>query len=396
MNRLLFSVIIIFLNFFSEFSFFPEELKRYLTYCLTLVFFVINFSCVKYLFCKQYRWVNIMLFGFCLVSLYSSFVNYEEMASFPTLSTEISVRSKFGTVMLILDFLLVICYIESIKNHSEIRKFAHYFFVLLAIYAVVASIDAVLNPVDDEESGLGGVYLLGNKFSIVYTNFYIIVLYVFFNSSLNRRHWLTLFILYFYNFFISYMVYCSTMIVGLLASVIVLYLYKKKIGALLLNPFFAFVTVIVIDLGIVIFYNIVLDIPFVQYIIEDVLHEDLTLTSRIFIYQKVSETINEAPWFGHGLGTVGVYVNSMIDCSNAQNGLLNLFLETGVIGSVLYLLVIAFMCKSVEKDNGKAYILFLYTMFAISAIEVPFNLKFLIFAMIVRLYPWYTKSTTLA
>lgn len=337
-----------------------------------------------------------MILGFCLVALYSSFSNYEEMASMAALVADVGIRSKFETLMLIIDFVLVICYIESLKSYSDIRRFLRYFFALLVVYSLMASADAILNPVDEEEGGNGGAYMLGNKFSIVYTNFYLIILYIVSHNPLNNRHRRVLLFLYVYNFLMSYLVHCSTMIVGLLASVTILYLYKKKIGEILLNPFIAFVTVICIDLGIIFFFDIILDIQWVQYIIEDVLHEDLTLTSRTFIYEKVLETIDESPWFGHGLGTVGVYVGSMIRCYNAQNGLLNLFLETGVIGIIFYLLIIVFMLKSMSKNNGKAYVVFLYTMFVISAVEIPFNLKFLIFALVVTLCPWDTPKRNLA
>lgn len=84
-------------------------------------------------------------------------------------------------------------------------------------------------------------------------------------------------------------------------------------------------------------YEVVLDISFVQYLIEDILHEDLTLTGRTVIYAKMLDLIEEQPWFGYGNGTASFFTWYYMSMPNTQNGLLNDYIDWGMVGvSFLY------------------------------------------------------------
>ena len=50
-------------------------------------------------------------------------------------------------------------------------------------------------------------------------------------------------------------------------------------------------------------YETILAIPSVQYLIVDILNEDLTLTGRTYIYTRMLDLMDTQPWFGYGNGT---------------------------------------------------------------------------------------------
>ena len=150
-----------------------------------------------------------------------------------------------------------------------------------------------------------------------------------------------------------------------------------------------FLSLIVVSVLFAFFYQIVLDIPFVQYIIVDLLGEDLTLTGRIYIYDAVLNVIEINPLWGYGIGNSYQLLHFLYDYPNAQNGFINLFLEQGIIGSVivifLSLLIVMNQVKNRIKEITFSMICLLYAMVLMAFVEITIDLWYLLLLSLLQI-----------
>ena len=190
--------------------------------------------------------------------------------------------------------------------------------------------------------------------------------------------------LFILTFLLSIRTQCTTMIIG----VIVFYylLYKLKGKSKLYKPGFYLFGLFVFDILFLLIINWILTIPVVQYVIVDILKEDLTLTGRVGIYAKLGAVLNESPLIGFGWGNS--YVTSLMYeiGSNLQNGLLNMYIEIGLLGCFLYLTLIIFLMKySIKNKSSYPIICFIYMMLVLSSIEIIYTNYFTSFVTLLLL-----------
>lgn len=122
-----------------------------------------------------------------------------------------------------------------------------------------------------------------------------------------------------------------------------------------------------------------MDISFVQYLIEDILHEDLTLTGRTVIYAKMLDLIEEQPWFGYGNGTASFFTWYYMSMPNTQNGLLNDYIDWGMVGVSFFVFLFYFVVKYIgcNISHKNPFLCLLYTYIVLSSIEITLGLSFL-------------------
>ena len=107
----------------------------------------------------------------------------------------------------------------------------------------------------------------------------------------------------------------------------------------------------------------------------------MSLTGRIQIYTDIQEAFTESPWIGLGYGNAIVVAKYYTDAYNTQNGLVELFIQTGVIGVVTFLFLVYTASKALDKNNIIKYVLvaFIYAIIGISTVEIPFKHNFIFF-----------------
>ena len=124
-----------------------------------------------------------------------------------------------------------------------------------------------------------------------------------------------------------------------------------------------------------------------QDFIVNVLHEDLTLTGRLMIFENIMEAFNNNIWFGYGYGNSNLISVYYMCGENPQNGLIEVFLNIGIVGCLTFFMVIYNACKFVRIDHYYKYptLVYLFTMIVISTIEVPFQKIFIFVTMLLLL-----------
>ncbi len=349
------------------------KIVRYI--CIILLFMYL-FDKWRYFLNKKYNCINIWLLLFNIAVLFSSFRRV--YIKLPTVFYEVS---PFSGVLLVLCTTGIFFFIEYLNEKRNVSAFLHIAYYLTVGYLCINDIFLLkqMPSVSGKES-TDILYLLGNKFEVSYMHFFWLVLY--YQNNIVKieqgrlRELLLLGTHIIITALISYAVECSTAIMGVAFIVFFLFCYKKITW--LYTPWGGLILLLLFDAFFLV-YEVVLDISFVQYLIEDILHEDLTLTGRTVIYAKMLDLIEEQPWFGYGNGTASFFTWYYMSMPNTQNGLLNDYIDWGMVGVSFFVFLFYFVVKYIgcNISHKNPFLCLLYTYIVLSSIEITLGLSFL-------------------
>jgi len=137
----------------------------------------------------------------------------------------------------------------------------------------------------------------------------------------------------------------ATSIIIAIAVILISYLYKLlKVKFNIINAMYI--------LHIVLYTLVILGQKF-NDVIQGVINRDLTLTGRVYIWEGVLDVIKYNPYFGTGYGTFWGYQDELENIIlqkyysilntriiGAHNGFLDLILQIGIVGTILFVLVL--------------------------------------------------------
>ncbi|MCR5294931.1 MAG: O-antigen ligase family protein [Lachnospiraceae bacterium] len=271
-------------------------------------------------------------------------------------------------------------------------------------------------------------YLIGNKFTISYVHMLFLALYYW---HLSEYYWSSSeyggvikrkgVLAFAYTLFICVITDCATGIAGCIALAFFYLLFKKMPSAarLFSNPYFYCLFMGIISVS-VIHMDLFTRFKPVAFIIEHFFHRNLTLTGRSFAFAVAILAISQKPLYGHGINST--YVSSVLGWGNAQNGLLKVLLDYGVIGLLLFFWIVtdAFRIvrprtyRKMKKKSGKsifqslyeelfqgsrlmkedelALTAFLYAMSVCGTVEVCFSGFFFLGLSLLRMVKRYEAS----
>ena len=363
----------------------PDVLGRYGSFALAVILFVGMSNKSYYLPFAKNKTINVLILCLFLCTVITSFkVNDFDVYKCAKITYASHYESN-GTIFgLTTSFKILVSFlfIQYLKAKRDVKSFFVCLYYIVFFYAIVSDFSMLLLGI--QESGTG--YLLGNKFTVSYFHLFLAVLYqVQRKCKINSTSYYRAFLLW--ALLISVLVHCSTAVIG------VLFLFICDIKGFIMhkiiyNPMF-FLSLIVVSVLFAFFYQIVLDIPFVQYIIVDLLGEDLTLTGRIYIYDAVLNVIEINPLWGYGIGNSYQLLHFLYDYPNAQNGFINLFLEQGIIGSVIviffFFLIVMNQVKNRIKEITFSMICLLYAMVLMAFVEITIDLWYLLLLSLLQI-----------
>ena len=329
-------------------------------------------------FIKKYKNVNIpvglFVLGIIITSLKVNDINVSRYFAY-TYNNSYDNNGSFYGLTIAFAILTSYLFIEYIIEKNVFHYVLNSLFKVVLIYIIINDVILILTGVQETGSG----YFVGNKFTVSYLHMFLAVLYNlksrFNNSRYNERK--NIYYLLF-SLIISIYVQCSTAIIGTLLLLIVQswgHIMQKFIYNKL-----TYIILIVVCVCFAFMYSLILDIPWVQYIIVDILGEDLTLTGRTYIYDTLLDVININPIWGFGVGNSYQLLYYLFGYPNSQNGFINLFIEQGAVGCVTIIILIMVLVNrqiNDDKNNTIASLLALtISLIAMSSIEITINLFF--------------------
>lgn len=249
------------------------------------------------------------------------------------------------------------------------------FFWMLLIASVANDLSAFISPEHESDTG----YLIGNKFTTGYVHMFLLGMYA---TILSRKtgfvkyNWGLFWVLLIESIIVMRVVDAMTCMVGLVVVAAVSIVLPKTAAARLSTGRVAVAVLIGINIA---FFGtgMMLDNAAVQRFITDVLGRSLTLTGRTAIYDELGSVIQMSPFFGWGYGSS--VVQDFVGYGNAQNGLMQLLVRYGVIGTAAFLLALLALLPRTKNDDAvkaKGLVGVLYGMFLTSLVETSFGLVF--------------------
>lgn len=272
-------------------------------------------------------------------------------------STLLNHGSIFNVFKYVFSIIFVLLYFNSLEK-EEINDFLKGFTIYLKLLVYINFITVLLFP----NGFYGGIksefetyYFLGHNntaIKIILPAIIFSALYDFRTKNIiTHKTWLLL-IVSFINVTITW---SNTSMIGLFI-VFVMFLYitffKKRLK-IFNNKLLFFIPIILFAVLIIIGR-----FEFVRFLIEDILHKDMSLTGRTLIWDNSLEAIKDSFVYGYGYG---VKIYDIIPMSSTPNSCHNYFLDLLFRGGILHLLVQIIMNYLALKelkfdDNEKAVI----------------------------------------
>ena len=137
------------------------------------------------------------------------------------------------------------------------------------------------------------------------------------------------------------------------------------------------ITIVIVAANVIYFgTGMLLNIPAVQFFIQDVLGRSLTMTGRTPIYDCLELLINEKPVFGWGYGNTAVM--ALVGYGNAQNGIAELMVNYGAFGVLAFFATVIGLFPSVKKfrSHNPRLVAIIYGTILASLVEISFGLVF--------------------
>lgn len=349
------------------FQFYLPNQKIYYVY----QFFVAWLILTKSLKVMKDRLIYFIYFLYPLTIMISCIVNRNTILF-------MQVTRGFTNALLIMDMFLMIKQYESKRGVDKLfeimYKMSGLYASLNVLWVIVLSITGNLRKAVQEE------FLFSRgKFSTAY----IFIFYLLFfslawdgNRCFPKKWKKALFIVQ----AIGCIVVCALIetSTGVLAvsMFLILDLYGRKILKRMENPFVVVVTMI-ISMFLVFGLSTILEFPIVQNIIINILHEDLSLTGRMELYQLLYPLVLKSGLWGGGFGSYVAATLAYHGWYNAQNGLAEIILTYGFVGGITFLLLV-FATTAYSKNKNRVIYVAIYVFIAVAVVEIPYNSNFIL------------------
>lgn len=345
---------------------------------------------------QAYKFVAVMFIFIFLCSKFKLGILKNESVFF---GTAVIISSYFGHKNGYIDILFfwdsiyfAICFdcIFMLMKYLAVKgKSTDLLIALLDISGLYAflSIMTMFTPLYTDSSGLK-TYLFGNKFfSSYYILMYISIYYALHGEKIKKNAvWKMHYCVYILiSVVFAIVTKCSTSVVASFLLLLLLYL-PVKLRENLMKTWVVGLAIGISGLFPVMMTS-VMNLKIVQFIVVNVLHESINLNYRNIIYNNhVFKLINGSPVWGYGYGNTAMLERTGYSFSNAQNALMDIVIDYGIVSAVIFVLFILYCFEKSPGTGRSEGILFLiYLFIIIGTIEISYEW---IFLWALCLYRW--------
>ena len=311
--------------------------------------------------------VQIWIFLYAFWCMLSSYLNYG-----------LGYRFNYSIVYSLI-VILIFNIIPIVVENLGFRKFINITFYALSFLVIISSITVLFQ--DRIDAGQTNPFFVGNKFNVAYLQIiYCCICGLKFLKTKNGFSFkIYYWIVYFYSIWQCWYTYSTTgLFILILNGIYILYINwkatiksnvfpKLKLIRTMRKPIVLLLCIVFSGLTVLIFGSI-LNIPFVSTFI-DKIEETGTLNARMRIYSVVITNLFGNHLLignGHNSNIVGSWYMDAYGsiAPNAQNGLINIFVQYGLIGTVLFLIMVFYSYKNVSKVYSKKSDWLMYWIYA--------------------------------
>lgn len=280
---------------------------------------------------------------------------------------------------------------------NDVESLLKIVFKTFLVYIVAT--DILMMIINYNFSNPAEEYLIGNKFIVSYLHCFEACIYFYLTQKENEkskkrthrfRGEIQSFMFTAYSVLICYRVTCSTgMVICILLGVLML--IPNKFKNILSDGKPIILSALIFNVLILGSYGLFTN-PFVASFISDVMGKSTTWIGRLRIYEVVMNIIVKSPMIGYG------YFNNVVSDAvsfngNAQNGILKILVDSGVIGLIGYAGSIYIGLKNNKEHNDRQLwplYAFIYTMIAASLVEINLT-HMIVFLTVAVIYAYHNS-----
>lgn len=323
---------------------------------------------------------------FCLSIVISSVVAYFDGL--------LSIRNVLNSILYCVCLFLIYLTCFYCKEKKQLDILLKDLFNITTFYCLLSFISMAVEGHSSESNIFLITYIFGSKFTTSYLFLLWISLFrINYQNKIDKYFRYKLLYIIFTTLCIltCAWLYCTT------ATVAAIFLFAESIFPekwknFLFNKTAALIFVIIA--GLVPFYiNQILNSQKVQHIIIDIFHKSLNLTGRKVIYENLLSLIIQRPFWGFGYGNnASTHIISTI--YNVQNGLCQLLVDYGLIGTVFFLVLIFNLLsrsKSAMRTKTNGMYALMYAFIICSTVEISYNFIFFLTIFIIGAYDSKSK-----
>ena len=337
-----------------------------LSYFTTSIFTVVRYMGILYLFARYCKDI------FKSKVLYSLLAVYSVLLGISSYQNNSSITWGLSGFMYGIQIMTIFATMSGVIKRRKMDEIVTVMIWIILALLIPTDILIVVYPYERISTT---VYLIGNKFMVSYMHS-LLVLLLSMKAMKRKKAYLT--ISFLISLGITYKTGCTTGMIML----IFYFLFELIIGVFPKMKVFvsrsALIAIALIAVNILIWGSTaILYTPWANHIIVDVLGKTNNMTGRFRLYAVVPQLIANASLIGYGYQP-DVFRN-LIGYGNAQNGLIQIVLESGFVGAVAYFGAL-FIAGKNGDSNAKLYTLYLYLLsFVIGSIaEVNLSTYFVL------------------
>lgn len=336
---------------------------------------------------KLFNCVNLYPLCIFAASLYGYFYGYIGMA-------KVIDALVYSLIIFLLFFLITEITLED--SIDCVYRVLQIYFWLSLVSVILVKLDVIHTE----------YYFAGNKFRTMYYSLLYICMYKVRNVKIKKikrktgtvivdKHIITFWGLLFSLLLISRIVDCSTGTVIVIMVAIFEFIPDKWLS-ILKQPKIVVLTLVCSALFLLVL-NEILDMPFIRTIIVSLLHEDLGLTGRFAVYDKIRSIILRSPLFGYGYGNSAVYMATNKTIANVQSSIFQMIVDYGVLGTGSFILI-NYVCLRKEGRVLSSYqeitplYSYIYAMQVAAIIEIVFDYWYVVAIYLIYSYNRQDKT----
>ena len=289
-------------------------------------------------------------------------------------------------------FLFMMLQAERGKGQNTINFLFWYLLALVAVNDVL-----LFSRVITFRTGRFESYMVGTKFTVAYMHMDLLTLWAMRSKKSIRSFRFSKWKVALAAAFIialSVRIDIMTGILGCIALVVLFVLVESPRGSKLLRLTSPWMLCLVVITSIILAFiaDSIMQIPFVKYVVENLLGRDTTITGRINIYGQYLANM-EGHWlFGYGYGNANTVSVTMFGYENVQNAVLQWVLQVGVFATAALLLLLLQVFRQIPRrkiPNMRRImplVALIYMFVVLGTIETTMDMAFILwFALIFML-----------
>lgn len=233
-----------------------------------------------------------------------------------------------------------------------------------------------------------GTCFLGNKFSVAYIHLMFVFLIVMLENRKRVRQYKVIFCTIFMSLFCLY-IECATVLITIWIFCLLYFMVPCIKRVLSKTPiFFIFFFIAAV---FVVWFDRIIALPPVQYIIVNILRRDVTLTGRSEVYSYIFPILDSHEWLGYGYGT-SIFRDTTTWYGNAQNAFWDFVIRYGLVTmGVLVILLAVIVRRYCKISRGEQEIptlwlgfIMLYLYLFMGIVEIVYEQRFLFYLAILN------------